>query len=58
MPQTMIRRQARMNAAGLPDAFVTFVAIWSKIRANLFDFLFFDFIFMIFLNTSRKTQAN
>jgi hypothetical protein len=54
----MIRRQARMNAAGLPDAFVTFVAIWSKIRANLFDFLFFDFIFMIFLNTSRKTQAN
>ena len=58
MPQTMIRRHAIMNAAGLPEAFVTFVAIWSKNTANLFDFLLFDFIFMIFANTSRKTQAN
>jgi hypothetical protein len=47
-----------MNAAGLPEAFVIFVAIWSKNRANLFDFLLFDFIFVIFLNRSRKTQAN
>src|SRR5580765_2513537 len=58
IPQKKIRRQAIMNAAGLPEAFVTFVAIWSKNRANLFDFLFFDFIFVILVNTSRKTQAN
>jgi hypothetical protein len=46
-----------MNAAGLPEAFVTLVAIWSKNKANLFDFLVFDFIFEIFLTTMRKTQA-
>jgi len=58
IPQTMISTQAKMNVTGLPDAFVTFVAIWSKNKANFFDFLFFDFIFVVFLNTGRKTQAN
>jgi len=47
--QTMMSRQAIIKAAGLPEAFVTFVAIWSKNKANLFDFFLFDFIFVIFL---------
>src|SRR5580765_6511840 len=38
-----INLKIEKGKTGLPEAFVTFVAIWSKNTANLFDFLLFDF---------------
>ncbi len=47
IPQTMMRRQAITNAAGFPDALVTFVAIWSKNKEKFFLFRFLAFMFFV-----------
>jgi len=56
--QIMIISKAIINAAGLPEAFVIFVAIRSKNKAKPFDFFFLLFMLMIYVNKKRKTQAN
>src|SRR5437762_13521713 len=47
--------QARRKAAGLPAALVTFVAIRSKNRENAPDFLFPDFIFILFMSNQKNS---
>jgi hypothetical protein len=55
---TIMSKQAMINAAGLPEALVTLVAILSKNKENFFDLFFLLFIFIFFLDIKRKTQAN
>ena len=52
----MISTQAMINAAGLPDALVTLVAIRSKNREKRFLSWVLDVIIAYFID-KRKTQA-